>query len=246
MELKEFSNNVYSLNGEDGILGEIIERLNLGASGNPLWCVEFGAWDGVYLSNTFNLVKNFGWKAVYIEGDPHKFNDLNSLSRKYPQITALQALVVSDEESDSSLDNLLHSLQIPIDFDLLSIDIDSNDLEVWESITSYKPKIVVIEVDSSLGPETVTRYSTSGLTNSFAAALRSGHDLGYTPVCHTGNLIFVRSDIAPAIGGGCHSDSDATLIFDDSWLGTPTLFRKGCAWLKYRRYLARKRFGLHA
>ena len=246
MELKGFSNNVYSLNGEDGILAEIIERLDLVASGDPLWCVEFGAWDGVYLSNTFNLVKNFGWNAVYIEGDPHKFNDLKLLARKYPRINALQALVVSDQRSSSSLDSLLNALPVPLDFDLLSIDIDSNDLEVWESLTSYKPKIVVIEVDSSLGPEIVTRYSTSGLTNSFAAALRSGHSLGYTPVCHTGNLIFVRNDVASAVIGGNHIDRDVTLMFDDSWLRTPTLFKKGCAWLKYRRYLARKRLGLHA
>jgi hypothetical protein len=24
------------------------------------WCVEFGAWDGFYLSNTYNLLNNQG------------------------------------------------------------------------------------------------------------------------------------------------------------------------------------------
>mgnify|MGYP000430120018 CR=1 FL=1 len=41
-----------------------------------LWCCEFGAWDGVKGSNTFNLVKNYNFNAVYIESDRERFLDL--------------------------------------------------------------------------------------------------------------------------------------------------------------------------
>ena len=246
MDLKTFGSNVYSLSGEDGILTEIISRLGLEVSKGPLWCVEFGAWDGVYLSNTFNLVRNFGWNAVYIESDPHKFHDLLSLARKYPLISPLQAFVTCEKGSNSSFDNLLRPLPVPADFDLLSIDIDSNDLEVWESISAYHPKIVVIEVDSSLGSEVINRYSKSGGTNSFAAALESGRSLGYTFVCHTGNLVFVRSDISLSVVASDRQDENPASMFDDSWLKTPTLLSKGRAWLRYRGYLIKKRLGLHA
>jgi hypothetical protein len=68
---KIYSKNIYSQNGEDGIIEELLKRLNITKG----WVCEFGAWDGILLSNTFNLVKN-GFDAVFIEGDVNKYNDL--------------------------------------------------------------------------------------------------------------------------------------------------------------------------
>ena len=56
INLNNFRKNNYSQNGEDGIIKEIIKRLKLDKNPNNNWCVEFGAWDGIYLSNTYNLV----------------------------------------------------------------------------------------------------------------------------------------------------------------------------------------------
>jgi hypothetical protein len=55
--LNTFQRNICSQYGEDGIIEEILSRFG-GASGLDDWCVKFGAWDGVYLSNTCNLIKN--------------------------------------------------------------------------------------------------------------------------------------------------------------------------------------------
>ena len=54
--------NRHSQNGEDGVLNEIFTRLGL--MRKPGRAVEFGAWDGMHLSNTFDLVERFGWSAV--------------------------------------------------------------------------------------------------------------------------------------------------------------------------------------
>jgi len=67
----KYRKNVYSQNGEDGIIEELLKRLNI----NNGWVCEFGAWDGIHLSNTFNLVKK-NFNAVFIEGDKNKYNDL--------------------------------------------------------------------------------------------------------------------------------------------------------------------------
>ena len=148
--LKDYSFNKFSQNGEDGIIQEILKRLNLNNS-EEKWCVEFGAWDGIYLSNTFNLVLN-DWNAVYIEGDKSKYIDLLNTVKKHKKIVPINAFVAKDKTSKLSLDNLLKKTKVPLDFELLSIDIDSFDLEVWESLNIYNPKIVVIEINSSYPP----------------------------------------------------------------------------------------------
>ena len=40
--------------------------------------------------------------------------------------------------------------EIPINFDILSIDVDSYDYQIWKSVEKYKPKIVIIEINSSV------------------------------------------------------------------------------------------------
>ena len=81
--LSNFKKNVYSQNGEDGILQELLRKINLEKNG---WCCEFGAWDGKNGSNTFNLVKNFNFNAIYIENDEKKFKDLKKTAKEYPKI----------------------------------------------------------------------------------------------------------------------------------------------------------------
>ena len=81
--LNKYSKKIYSQFGEDGIILEILNRL--GSQNLDNWCVEFGAWDGIHLSNTFNLVQQ-GWNAVYIEGDKSRYKDLIRTSKKYTKI----------------------------------------------------------------------------------------------------------------------------------------------------------------
>ena len=54
---QKYRKNFFSQNGEDGVISEILKRLNL--KSKEKWCCEFGAWDGIHGSNTFNLVKNY-------------------------------------------------------------------------------------------------------------------------------------------------------------------------------------------
>lgn len=63
-KLYEYHRDVYSQNGEDGIIEHIFEKL--GINGGVL--LEIGAWDGFYLSNTANIwSKNKNFKSVLIE-----------------------------------------------------------------------------------------------------------------------------------------------------------------------------------
>lgn len=59
------------------------------------WCVEFGAWDEVKLSNTWDLWHNKGWSALLIEADTKKFSDLKKYVSEFPKVTPLEAFADS-------------------------------------------------------------------------------------------------------------------------------------------------------
>ncbi len=145
--LLEYKNNEYSQHGEDGIIRKILDVL----PDADFWCVEFGAWDGVFLSNTANLIKNYDYSSVLIEGSADKFNELLKNYEGNKKVIALNKFV---EFSDASnLDTILMETNIPYDFDLLSIDIDGNDYHVWGKVNKYKPKLVVIEYNQTIPNE---------------------------------------------------------------------------------------------
>ena len=54
--LLDHAHDVHSQFGEDGVLAELLRRLGIERG----WCCEFGAYDGVHLSNTRLLLEQ-GW-----------------------------------------------------------------------------------------------------------------------------------------------------------------------------------------
>ena len=127
---EKYKNNIFSQNGEDGVIEEILNRLGI----NEGWCCEFGAWDGKHLSNTFNLVQK-GFNAVYIEGDENKFKDLLETSKIYKNITPINKWV---DLGKNKLDNILKSTDIPNDFVLLSIDIDFDVVNIISYMEKFR------------------------------------------------------------------------------------------------------------
>jgi len=188
---EKYSKNVYSQNGEDGIIEELLKRLEISNG----WVCEFGAWDGIHLSNTFNLVEK-GFNAVFIEGDSDKYKDLLNTVEKHKNIIPLNAFV-DHNDTEKSLDNLLKQTNIPIDFDVLSIDIDSYDYQVWKSLKIYKPKIVIIEINSSVNTNNghYIHDSKNYQGTGFKPMFNLGTQKGYSFVLHTGNMFFIRNDL---------------------------------------------------
>ena len=219
IKLIEYRNNVYSQNGEDGVLEEIFKRINVSSSNDEKWCVEFGAWDGKHLSNTFHLVEQ-GWNAVYIEGDKEKYQDLLETVKQYPKIKPINAMVGFEESDSNNLNNLLSGTKIPEDFDLLSIDIDSFDLAVWQCFVG-KPKVVIIEINSSIEPGILQWHDGIFCQgNSFSSTIKVAEDKGYLLVCHTGNLIFLREDLVQMIGLDNRSIHFPETLFLNNWLSS--------------------------
>jgi hypothetical protein len=207
-ELLRFRRNVNSQAGEDGVLAEILRRLEI-TNG---WFCEFGAWDGKYLSNTCLLLEK-GWQGVMIEGDEKRFEDLGKRARQLSGRLYPICRYVAPTAGPDSLDSLLGTTPIPSDFDVLSIDVDGLDYYIWEAFQRYHPKVVIIEVNSHYPPGVEHLESGGNAHSSFTSMVQLGGRKGYIPVLHTGNVFFVRSDLVDKVGNGNPALKDWTNQF---------------------------------
>ena len=142
--LLEYQRNIHSQTGEDGIIEKILEIIPQ----KDKWCVEFGAWDGLHLTNTRYLIDTKGYSAVLVEADKNRFLELQRNYSQRKGITTINKFVGFG--ADDNLDRILSTASIPNNFDLLSIDIDGNDYHVWEATLKYRPKVVVIEFNPTI------------------------------------------------------------------------------------------------
>ena len=139
--------NYYSQAGEDGIINEIFQII----PDTDKWCVEVGAWDGKFLSNTAFLVENHNYHCVFFEYNVKKFNELKNNYVGNERIYTFNKKVGIG--INNGLDSLLKKIKIPKNFDLLSIDVDGNDYHIWNNVHKYKPKVVIIEYNPSIPSE---------------------------------------------------------------------------------------------
>jgi hypothetical protein len=196
--LLEHAANVHSQAGEDGIIAKILDVIGE----KTKWCVEFGAWDGRHLSNTYHLVAGRGFSAVMIEGSTKRFDDLVAASKANDRIVPINALV--GFTAADGLDSILAGTAVPLEFDVLSIDIDGNDYHVWKAVTRYRPRVVVIEYNPTV-PTPVDFVQPADMAVNQGASLKAmarlGRDKGYELVSVTEhNCLFVIAELFPKFG----------------------------------------------
>lgn len=186
-------NNVYSQSGEDGIIEEIFRKIGT----TNKWCVEFGAWDGVHLSNTCNLIRNSGWSAVMIEADEKKAAKIKS-NHPDSNVHAICAMLGFTKGVDT-LDDVLKSTPMPKQFDLVSIDVDGMDYHLWRSMEEYRPRAVVIEFNHLVPNDVVFIQDRDGKLNeghSLAALVELGKSRDYelVGVVHRNAFFVVKEE----------------------------------------------------
>ena len=187
-DLSKFKRTITSQNGEDGIIAEVFKRIG---TENEL-CVEFGAWDGKHLSNTWNLWHNNGWKAILIEGGKSKFSELSKYVNEHHNVTASNTFVKI--EGENSLDSILTRHSVPERFDLLSVDIDGDDYYIFKSLKKFTPRVVVIEFNATIPPFMEVVQETGEFFGASALAiLNLAHEKKYRIVtCTETNCILVN------------------------------------------------------
>lgn len=212
----DFKADTFSPAGEDGIIAKILSLLPK----NDKWCVEFGAWDGKFLSNTRNLIENNGYSAVLIEGGKEKFKDLEKNYSKNPRVITLNRFVGFGKKDN--LDQILRKTPIPTDFDFLSIDIDGNDYHVWKAMKKYRPKVVYIEFNSTVPTEIEFVQPADKSVNqgaSLLALVNLAKKKGYELACVLPiNAFFVRKEYFPRLKVKDNRPETLRTVIDNTYL----------------------------
>lgn len=178
LEVKD-EKNVFSQSGEDGIIARCIELLSIS---QPGVCVEIGAWDGEYLSNTA-VLRRSGWKTCLIEQDQERF---------YQLVQNCAGSTCIHQKVELVLDGILEAHFPYDDIDVLSIDIDGDDIWVFRNLM-VRPRIVVIEYNPTFPPflcreNPVGTNKGSSLRALELVGIQKGYELVYATIS---NAIFV-------------------------------------------------------
>jgi predicted SAM-dependent methyltransferase len=183
----------YSQHGEDGIIAAILDKLPEDVL--TKFAVEVGCSDGVFMSNTRALVEERGYKAVWIDAD-------ETAARAAHQ-SAVDGGIADRVEvrlADASPENVTEMLQaLPLP-DVLSLDIDGGEYQIWQSLPNeIKPPVVIVEFDPTRKDARAPSRS-----DTWQAGLNALEKLVwamyYRPVCQIGcNLISIRADLSKHI-----------------------------------------------
>ena len=196
LDLAPYELKAFSQNGEDGVLDEILRRIGT----ETRTFVEIGAGSGdegicVYLADVA------GWAGTFME-----LSDVTFLALSAKYALNRRVMTVQTKITPRNIEATLAQLGVPTALDVLSIDIDGHDYWVWEAVTAYRPRTVVIEYNAHLGVKPLTMpldvdpaWDGSDYFGASIAALRQlGDGKGYHLVhCDiTGvNAFFVRDDL---------------------------------------------------
>src|SRR6185437_16134062 len=147
-QLNRYEKTIYSQFGEDGIIEEIFNRIGT----TNRFCVEFGAYDGITLSNSANLIINKGWTSFMIEGDTLRYHQaLNN----YQNLGIIDRVtIVNSYITQANIANIFQTFNVPHEFDYMCIDIDGNDYWIWKALDEYRPRVLTIEYRGDFLPPT--------------------------------------------------------------------------------------------
>jgi hypothetical protein len=196
VDLTSYELRVFSQNGEDGVLAEILRRAGPGTQ----TFVEFGTEAG-YEATCVYLADVAGWAGFFVEGADEAHKLLEAKYRHRPDVVTHKAFL-----TPQNIEAEFARIGVPEEPDVLSIDIDGGDYWLWDAVERHRPRVVVIEYNSALGPDVALVQPRGvvqeGLRGDFGASIgalvklgaRKGYRLVHCELAGV-NAFFVRDDL---------------------------------------------------
>ena len=199
--------------GEDGIIEFIFNKIK-GPNFKGI-CAEFGAHDGIFNSNTRNLIVNHGWKSLQIEGDPVKAESCKKNYLKYP-VTTVCSFIDYNKSGKDTFDKI--SIKNGFnEFNFISIDVDGLDYEIFETI-EILPDLLLIEVQVGSDQLTHEKVPIEISKNDRGQGLTVMTDLankkGYELIAYTGNAFYIKKEYFSILN---IEDNSPKTIFNNFW-----------------------------
>ena len=130
--------------GEAKKLLEICTELNISNG----YYVDIGASDGWTSSSTFPFARSKNFSGLSVELDDKKFKKLQYIYKNFQN-----AHLSKTKVTPLNILDLLNEFDVPQNFDILNLDIDSYDLFVIKKLLeSYRPKIISMEINEKIPP----------------------------------------------------------------------------------------------
>jgi hypothetical protein len=190
----------YSQNDEDGIIAEIFRRIGV----KHRSFVEFGAGDGLENNTAYLLAQ--GWRGLWMDGSE---DNARIIRHGFAPLIERGLLQFKCEFiTRENVDGLIASAGLGPEIDLLSIDLDGNDLHLWEAINCVNPRVVAVEYNAKFRPPVAwtVAYSATHMWQgddymgaSLSAFEKLARARGYRLAgCNLAgvNAFFVREDLA--------------------------------------------------
>jgi hypothetical protein len=138
--LYEYGKNIFSQNGEDGIIEFLFKNIIKPTNGLLL---EVGAADGIWCSNIRNIyLNNLNYDSILIEANENEYKNLIANTTELNNCFCYNKFI--EQEGENSLDEIIKCSNIDTNPLLISIDIDGEDYNVWKSLKT-KFDLVIIE-----------------------------------------------------------------------------------------------------
>lgn len=137
---------VYSQTDEDGLLLYIFALIGM----TNKKCIDIAAGHPIGANST-NLIVNWGWHGLLIEGN----SELVSASQKFyannPNTFIFPPQSVQSWITAENINDLIYQHGFEGEIDLLSLDVDGIDYWLLNSLTVVKPRVIVVEYQDILG-----------------------------------------------------------------------------------------------
>ncbi len=177
---------------------EIIQKILKEIPDDLKFLVDIGASDGITQSSTIKFILDNNFKGVLFELSPENFAKLAFVYSNRESVNLVRVKV-----TPTNIVGLFSSLQVPKEFTLLNLDIDSYDLDVLNTVLDggFRPKVISLEINEVFPPniEFEVKYFEDHMYNgdkfygcSAASAHKALAKRGYTLVeIHGNNAFFV-------------------------------------------------------
>jgi hypothetical protein len=130
--------------------GHLLYLLTLAGSTSRT-VVEISSQDGRTCMAT-NLLVHHRWRGFLFDGDPVFVADGQRFFARHPATRALPPVMRAEWFTRDNVNRVLASAGVPGEVDVLSLDIDGNDLYLWNAMT-VRPRILICEFNNAVPNE---------------------------------------------------------------------------------------------